>query len=361
MTHFGVICPASTGHLNSMTALGHGLQTRGHRVTLIGVRDVERNALAAGLEYQAIGEKVFPPGAMVELLDRLGQLSGLSAVRYTAELFRKGTMVSLDEAPQVIKRAGVEAMLVDQASFTGGTIAEHLDIPFATICCALMLNREPGIPPIATAWQPDASTWGIVRNWLGHKFFDHIGEPVRKIIVQRRQRWNLPTISVRDEAYSKLAQLSQQPAEFEFPRKQIPLCFHFTGPYHSATSREPVPFPFDRLSARPLVYVSMGSVMHRHQWIYRVIADACEGLDVQLVMSVGKRSNPQAISDLPGSPLVVEFTPQLELLKRATLLITHAGLNSVIESLSNAVPMVAIPITNDQPGGSARIQWTRTG
>ncbi|NEQ63559.1 MAG: glycosyl transferase family 1, partial [Moorea sp. SIO4A1] len=35
--------------------------------------------------------------------------------------------------------------------------------------------------------------------------------------------------------------------------------------------------------------------------------------------------------------------------------------NTTLESLSNGVPMVAIPITNDQPGVAARIAWTGTG
>src|SRR5262249_44209752 len=47
--------------------------------------------------------------------------------------------------------------------------------------------------------------------------------------------------------------------------------------------------------------------------------------------------------------------PQIALLKRATLAITHAGLNTVLESLGQGVPMVAIPIGFDQPGVAARI------
>jgi len=56
------------------------------------------------------------------------------------------------------------------------------------------------------------------------------------------------------------------------------------------------------------------------------------------------------MEELAGEPIVVEFAPQLELLKRAALCITHAGLNTALECLSNGLPMVAIPITNDQPG-----------
>jgi MGT family glycosyltransferase len=64
---------------------------------------------------------------------------------------------------------------------------------------------------------------------------------------------------------------------------------------------------------------------------------------------------------LPGNPLVVKYAPQLELLQEATLMITHAGMNTTMECLKNGVPMVAIPIANDQPGVAARIAWTGAG
>lgn len=57
----------------------------------------------------------------------------------------------------------------------------------------------------------------------------------------------------------------------------------------------------------------------------------------------------------------IGYAPQLELLKTATLTITHAGMNTTLESLSNGVPMVAIPIANDQPGVAARVAWTGAG
>lgn len=33
------------------------------------------------------------------------------------------------------------------------------------------------------------------------------------------------------------------------------------------------------------------------------------------------------------------------------------GLNTALESLSNELPVVAIPITNDQPGVASRLEW----
>jgi UDP:flavonoid glycosyltransferase YjiC (YdhE family) len=63
MTHFGLICPATTGHLNTMLPLGKELQKRGHRVTLFGILDAKSKTLAAELEFQAVGESEFPTGA----------------------------------------------------------------------------------------------------------------------------------------------------------------------------------------------------------------------------------------------------------------------------------------------------------
>jgi MGT family glycosyltransferase len=62
-----------------------------------------------------------------------------------------------------------------------------------------------------------------------------------------------------------------------------------------------------------------------------------------------------------GDPLVVRFAPQLELVKRASLVITHAGLNTVLESLAEGVPLVCIPLGNDQPGVASRVATHRAG
>jgi zeaxanthin glucosyltransferase len=53
--------------------------------------------------------------------------------------------------------------------------------------------------------------------------------------------------------------------------------------------------------------------------------------------------------------------PQLELLKQTSVCITHVGLNTVLESLTQGVPQVAIPVTFDQPGVAARIAHQQTG
>ncbi|MFN7853684.1 MAG: glycosyltransferase, partial [Dolichospermum sp.] len=187
------------------------------------------------------------------------------------------------------------------------------------------------------------------------------GKPIRDVINEYRSEWNLQPILNPNDYYSKLAQLCQQPSEFEFPRQNLPNCFHFTGPYNNISSREPTPFPFEKLTGQPLIYASMGTIQNRLLEIFHYIAEACNGLDAQLVISLGGSASPEALKGLLGNHLVVGYAPQLELLQKTTLTITHAGMNTTLESLNNGVPMVAIPIANDQPGVASRIVWSGSG
>ncbi|MBW4508986.1 MAG: glycosyltransferase [Scytonematopsis contorta HA4267-MV1] len=361
MTHFGIICPTSNGHLNTMTPLGWELKQRGHRVTVIGPLDAQPNTLAAGLEFKAIGESEFPAGAIAQMLDQLGEMSKLAALRYTVFCLQKMAAICLQEAPKRLKEAGVEALLVDQATPEGGTIAEYLEIPFITVCSALVLNSDVSVPPHYTLWNYNPAWWGQLRNRAGYTLLSYIAKPILELIADYRREWKLPPISSSKSLYSELAQLSQQPAEFEFPRQDLPKYFHFTGPYHNSNARKPVSFPFEKLTGQPLIYASMGTLQNRLTGIFQTIAEACLGLDAQLVISLGGGFKSESIPTLPGSPIVVEYAPQLELLEKASLVITHAGMNTTLESLTQGVPMVAIPIANDQPGVAARIAWTGSG
>ncbi len=361
MTHFGIICPAAAGHLNPMTTLGYELQRRGHRVTLLGIIDSQARTLAAGLEFRAIGKSEFPQGATQDLFTQLGKLSGLKALQYTTKWIEDTAGIYLRDAPQEIKTAGIEALLVDQASPAGGTVAEYLDIPFVNVCSAMMLNQEISVPHFNTTWNYDPSWRGILRNRLGYTLFNLIVKSLRKVIDEYRQQWKLSSYHNLNEYYSQLAQLSQQPVEFEFPRRELPSVFHFTGPYSNPASRKPTSFPYEKLTGQPLIYASMGTLQNRLLWIFQMIAEACVELDVQLVIALGGGASPESLPELPGNTIVVGYAPQLELLQKATLTITHAGMNTTLESLSNGVPMVAIPIANDQPGVAARIAWTGTG
>ena len=199
-----------------------------------------------------------------------------------------------------------------------------------------------------------------MRNQVGYFFFDRVTQPIQTVIAQYRQQWKLPAYQFSDQSFSQLAQISQQPPGFDFPRQALPKCFHYVGPLRNASPRQ-TPFPYEKLTGQPLIYASLGTLQNTKAGLFHQIAAACEGLDVQLVIAHGGGMSPESVQCLPGSPLVVTYAPQLELLARATLTITHAGLNTVLDSLSHGVPAIAIPITYEQPAIAARLSSTGAG
>ena len=360
---FGLLCPPGTGHLNNFAALGYELRQRGHQVTLLGLPDTKVYATAAGLNFEPIGVAEYSLGEVARSQKRLGELNGIPALLYTIDLFRQGTKTVLKDVPSAIKRAGVDFLLIDQVLLEGSTIAEYTNLPFITICSALILNSEPGVPPTLLGWSYDPSWFGQLRNQIGTNFLKVAGLPVQLIVNEYRQKWGLKPISSQQplDIWSKKAIISQQPPSFEFPRRELPEYFHFVGPLVNNSARAEIPFPWDKLTDKPLIYASLGTIQNKIFWVFIQIAYACLGLDVQLVVSLGGASEPEELGYVPGNPIVVKAAPQLALLERASLCVTHAGLNTTLESLSNGVPMVAIPVTNDQPAVAARIAYTKTG
>jgi MGT family glycosyltransferase len=100
----------------------------------------------------------------------------------------------------------------------------------------------------------------------------------------------------------------------------------------------------------------MGTLVNGLAKVYQILLRAVGQLPgIQVVLSVGENVTPESLGTIPSNVIVVRRAPQIELLKRAALCITHAGLNTALESLAEGVPMVAIPIGYDQPGVAARI------
>ena len=355
--HIGLNCPELSGHLNPMTTLGRELVRRGHRVTVLARPDGQAKAVAAGLGFAAIGATEFPQGAIAAQAVTLGRMSALAALRYTVEMMRLAAEVTLRDLPAVIRAEGIDGLVIDQVNPAAGTIAEIEGLPYVQVCNALALNRDADCPPAILPWRYRPGLFGQLRNRFGNWFLTRVTAPVRDEINACRVRHGLaPRLGRSVPAY--LAEIAQQPAFFDFPRAAPEPRLHFTGPWHGPTAAE-IPFPWDRLDGRPLVYASLGTLQNRLAGTFAAIAEAVEPLDAQLVISLGSADQDSAAvaARCPGTPIVVPVAPQLALLQKAAVAITHAGLNTALESLARGVPMVAIPITNDQPGVARRLEW----
>jgi len=355
MARLGAFCFPGTGHINPLTALARELERRGHKVIVFGIADIEARVRAAGIEFRLIGAQDYPPGTLQRLDQRLGQLSGLATFRFTVERVKNTASMILRDGPDAARAANLDALLIDEADMAG-SIAEHLRLPFVSLAFFPPLIRDDRIPPFCFGWQAGPAPLSRLRNRLGMRLLTEVARPIYTVVNQQRAAWGLPPLKGATEALSPLAQITQLPRILEFDTTGDPPPFlHYTSLFVDSQQRAPIDFPWDHLDDRPLIYASPGTLQNFSDTIFKTIAEACAGLDAQLVLSLGGGLDPSSLPALPGNPIVVRYAPQLELLKRAAAVITHAGLNTVLESLAEGVPLVAIPLGNDQPGVAARV------
>ncbi len=367
MAHFAIVCPDDVGHLLSSGSVGKELVRRGHRVTMVGRDRAGEMAQKLGLPLHSFGED----GAAYSSSWLLGAACCVCRVQRADRAARVHPLARRDDLG--IRAAGAERTgrrlaLVDQVTTAGGTAAERAGVPFVTICSAMPWNEDPAVPPAYTAWPYAAGRQAQWRNRLGYAAWHWFIRPTLRTINRRRRRWNLPEFSRIDDTFSPLAQISQLCRELDFPRGRLPDTFHYVGSLGGGRHlNASTPFPWERLDGRPLIFASLGTVSEpTNLAVYRKMLAACAGLNVQVVLALGRWTGEEEMTqkqlgDIPDNAIVVDFAPQLALLERAALLITHAGINTVMESLSQGVPMIALPRSADQPATASRVAHAGVG
>ncbi len=99
---------------------------------------------------------------------------------------------------------------------------------------------------------------------------------------------------------------------------------------------------------RPLVYISMGTVLDDRAGFYSRCIEALKGETVDVVISCKGKDSLDVFDTLPDNMQIYSYVDQITVLAGADVFITHCGMNSVSESLYMAVPMVLYPQTGEQ-------------
>lgn len=133
-----------------------------------------------------------------------------------------------------------------------------------------------------------------------------------------------------------------------------PAHYKFIGPSVSPRPDAP-PFPFDQLDGRPLILISLGTAFNNVPSFYQSCLSAFQDTPWQIVMAVGSNFSPLASAPPPSNFIIRRFVPQLELLPRTSVFISHGGMNSVNEALYYNVPLVLIPQGADHFRISGRV------
>jgi zeaxanthin glucosyltransferase len=355
---------SAPGHLNATTALARQLQSRNHEVVIISLPNAEPYVRAAGLAFLPYCESAFySADSGNEIGRQLSILQGMDGVRFIIEAQSLMMEAALSSLPAALATAQADSVVLDTSQYYVELIPISLGLRYVHVSNALHFDYSGYTPLCVYDWPHQTTPAALARNREGVENFARMLKQTNAAVRAYAERtgfkidWDDPGSTL-----SPLASITQVPRAFDFESSQCASQFHHTGPFHDGKGREKVDFPWERLTGEPLIYASMGTVMNNRLEAFRtIVAALAKHKDLQLVLSVGDRVEPDQIGPAPNNAIIVKRAPQLELLKRASVCVTHAGLNTVLESLAQGVPQIAVPITFDQPGVAARIADKQTG
>ena len=352
----GFICLNGSGHLNPMTALARKLQARNHEVIFL------YSSEAAGLPV-FFEENSAEPDNTRQAIAEVSKMQGEDALEFGVKTIIGFTESILDSLPATVAETGVEALLIDAGHFYAELGAIQLGIPYIHVANAMHSDYSGYTPLWAYGWPYEDTEQARARNREGVARFARMFERNRAGVERYAERVGLKVDwADLSSTTSPLASITQVPRAFDFESCHWPKQFYHTGPFHDGVGRTKIDFPWERLTGEPLIYASMGTILNGNLDVFQTMVTAlAKRDDLQLVLSVGDQVDPQRIVSAPRNAIIVPRAPQLDLLKLASVCITHAGLNTVLESLAQGVPQVAIPVTFDQPGVAARIAYRKTG
>jgi UDP:flavonoid glycosyltransferase YjiC (YdhE family) len=365
MSHIGVVAPPFFSHFHALEALAGELMDRGHRVSFFHQSDARASLRDPRSGFQALGHGTHPPGSLMGTLRRAASPAGPIGLRRVIDDLARTTDMLCGELPAAIETNGVDALLCDQMEPAGGMVAEALGLPFVSVACALPIDRETAVPLPVMPFGHAVTPVGLRICEGSTRVYDWLMGPCRQVIERRSRQLGIAPRGAMHECLSPYAQVSQTIDGFDFPRAAPPAGLHAVGPLRrGAEADAPLPWPVD--TARPFVFASLGTLQGHRVGLLRRIATACRQQDVQLLVAhCGGLDASQAAAVQRAGPVdatwVTDFAPQRAVLRQADAVITHGGLNTVMDAIESRTPMLALPIAFDQPGVAARIRHAGIG
>lgn len=322
MSRFLFVVPPLTGHTNPTLAVGRELRQRGHQVAWTGHANIIGPLLDAEAELIPVGDD--PDDDLIEAAKQLSQgLRGAAALQFLWEGFLLPLGASMVAGVEsAVAAFGPDVLVVDQQAIAGALVAQRHGI----------------------AWATSATTSAELVDPFA--LLPMVGEWVAEHLRQFQRRFGVAEGG--DLRFSDELVLAFTTSALAGPQRRFPPHYRFVGPSLGARPAG-VDFPWDWLDpVRQHVLVSLGTInapAGRRFLTEAVGALATMAEQVQAVV-VGP---PDLVGDPPANVLIREFVPQLALLPHIDAVVTHAGHNTVCESLAHGIPLVVAPIRDDQP------------
>ncbi|MFI0982691.1 macrolide family glycosyltransferase [Streptomyces sp. NPDC021093] len=319
------------GHLNPTLGVVAELVRRGHRVTC-----TTTDHFAPAIE--AVGAEA------VRYTSVFGQYY---TNPFTQEAISGEALRTLEEATSLVSQVEdfyqenrPDVILHDFMAWGARFLAAKLDIPVVRLFPSYGVNEHFSIQakfPMAELSDPNVME--MVTKLEG--MLPELGFPGRTAMEFLMEPPRLGLIFL--------------PRDFHYDGDTFDERFVFVGP--SLGDRSAFQGSWQPASQdRPVLLVSLGTAATGWPEFFGAAVEAFADSRWDVVMAVGDSVDPAELGVLPGNFDVRRSVPQLDVLGRAELFVTHGGMNSVMESLYHGVPMVVVPQMSEQHANGLRVE-----
>lgn len=325
------------GHVIPSLPIVAELARRGERVVYYVTPPFQASVERAGATFR-------PYGAEFPLADRQTLARFASGMREAISVELETSRWVLDNLLPEIRAAAPAYILHESLCAWGGFVSQILDTPSVSLYPTFAYPYEAGAPPSLPR-----RARNLARRLLQARAWAQAGALSR--------RYRLPPLADLNRLVKTPGTLNLVYTSREFQPGGAaldPARYKFIGP--SVVPRAEAPaFPFEQLDGRALLFVSLGTAFHQQPAFYQACLYAFSGAPWQVVMAVGANSPLTAPGSAPPNFIVRDSVPQLELLKRTRVFLSHGGMNSVNEALYYDVPLVMVPQGGDQAWIAGRV------
>jgi zeaxanthin glucosyltransferase len=353
-------------HGTASLKLARTLRSDGHDVVYVSIGKEDPRYAAHGFRSLVILQDVLPEGP-------LGVFQRYSGWRLEWAIRRglPGFIDGLDrELPPLIGQHRPALAIVDRMLPYVPLFFHRDGVPSALFFTVLPFEFDATLGPPSSGLPPPRTTPERVRSWLHWRLY-LVGQrqAMRRLGLHRMYprlaaRCNFPLEKLKVNRFAEylpqVAELIACDASFDVPRTPKPQRFYL-GPCIDLERAEPA-FDWSLLDERrKLAYCSLGSQPHTYAdaaGFFLKVREAFAGVPGwQAVISAGDLYEPLVRRMTGPAPnvVVVKDAPQLSLLRRAAVMLTHGGLGSIKESLYFGVPLVVCPASGDQISNGARV------
>lgn len=330
MSRIAFFCIPAWGHTNPTVEVVRQLTAMGHLVRYYSFEPFREKLESAGAEVVCCDEAL-PPRP--KNLDKKVGRDFAALVEMVTE-----TTFTLEE--KVCRELGEfrpNVIVSDSVCFWGKLFAKKLGIPYVCSTTTFAFNQQSAALMKPKTGELLRSLFGVPRIGRKMVLLRRHGYPVDKVtdLLQNDNETN--TIVYTSRAFQPMAETFSEH-------------YAFVGP--SLPERE------ERITkrSRPLVYISLGTVIHdRKRFCKHCVASLAE-MDADAILSVGTADNLEALGPLPSNIHAEARVDQLAVLQQADVFLTHCGMNSASEAIWYGVPTVLDPQQSEEAAVAARIE-----